>query len=100
MIFNVTLNFRGGTSLTRKTNLVLLFDKQTMEGMYTVYNPVAWRYVYSPSAMKFWRKLVSRVTAFPKGGKQTTPVFIRVPVNKHQHHWAGGGSFKATYTSE
>ncbi|KAM6500032.1 hypothetical protein JOM56_003046 [Amanita muscaria] len=51
MVFSVTLNFRGGKSLTKKTNLVLIFDKQSMEGMYDVYSPVTWK-----------------VTAFPAGG--------------------------------
>ncbi|KAM6500033.1 hypothetical protein JOM56_003054 [Amanita muscaria] len=51
MVFSVTLNFRGGKSLTKKTNLILTFDKQSMAGMYKHYNPVAWK-----------------VTAFPAGG--------------------------------
>ncbi|KAJ3574849.1 hypothetical protein NP233_g1473 [Leucocoprinus birnbaumii] len=51
MVFSVTLTFRGGKSLTKKTDLILTFDKQTMAGMYDRYHPIAWK-----------------VTSFPKGG--------------------------------
>ncbi|KAJ3574110.1 hypothetical protein NP233_g1985 [Leucocoprinus birnbaumii] len=54
MAYNVTLTFRGGKSLTKKTDLILTFDKHTMEGMYDRYHPIAWK-----------------VTSFPKGGGGT-----------------------------
>ncbi|KAM6494587.1 hypothetical protein JOM56_009210 [Amanita muscaria] len=52
MVLSITLNFRGGKSLTKKTNLILTFDKQSMEGMYKHYNPVAWKVTAFPPGVK------------------------------------------------
>ena len=86
---SVHLTFRGGQSLKKKTNLILTFDNQSMTGMYSVYNPVAWKCVNSACAMSTWiltSKFVSRVTAFPAKGKQTPPVLYSRPTEEHRHH--------------
>ena len=47
MVFSVDLSFTGDKSLLNNVDFILTFDKQFMEGMYSIYNPVVWRCINS-----------------------------------------------------
>jgi len=80
MVFSVTLEFRGDKSLLSTTDLLLTFDKQSMEGVYSIFNPVAWK-----------------VTSFPAGGGGSFKATYTADLAFTRAQIDGGSQVSASY---